>query len=69
MEALYIILDFWKKIESHVVINIIEKNIKDLDAFNAVKQLKEDNNEKYVNKAEALLNTYFRVPNVKKKCK
>ena len=47
--------------ESPVVINIIEKEIKDLYVFNNIKQINEDNNEKYVNKTEALLNTYFRV--------
>ena len=63
LEALYTILVFWKKIESPVVINIIEKEIKDLEVFNVVKQLKKDNNEKYVNKTVALLNIYFRVAN------
>ena len=64
LEALYNILEFGKKIENPVSINFVEKEIKDLDIFNAVKQLKESNNEEICQeKTKAILNTFCRVSN------
>ena len=60
LEALYNILQCEKNIRNPANINIIEKEIKDLDVLNAIKNLKETNFEEICqSKINQLLNTFF----------
>ena len=60
MEALYNILQCEKNIRNPANINIIEKEIKDLDVLIAIKNLKETNFEEICqSKINQLLNTFF----------
>ena len=67
LEALCNILEFGKQAKNPIINNIVEKEVKELDVFNAVKNLKNNSNEEeeiYQGLIKKILTKYSRMYNI-----